>query len=75
MYWKMIFHPPEFTMCYGSYTAMPAGWVQPAHGEMVECRACGRPGIIPDEGHELRFLPPGTERGPDGGFTYRPPDG
>lgn len=64
-----IFHPLHgYGLCYGSYSRSKflADCVQPANGTLVDCRMCGRPGVIPDEGHELKFLPPGTERTPDG---------
>lgn len=70
-----VFHPVHgFSMCYGPYSPMPEGWVHPESGMAVDCRVCGRPGVIPDEGQELKFLPPGTERTEDGkSFIYRPP--
>jgi hypothetical protein len=71
-----IFHTGRvFSMCYGGYSrseALDSG-VQPANGMLVNCLVCRRIGVIPDEGHELEFLPPGTERAPGGGFMYRPP--
>jgi hypothetical protein len=73
-----IFHPLHgFTLCYGGYDRdafLDAG-AHPANGTLVRCRVCGRTGVLPDEGHELEFMPPGTERGPGGGFTWHPPGG
>jgi hypothetical protein len=68
-----IFHPLYgYSMCYGSYNGVPVGFTHPEHGTLVACMVCGRTGVIPDEGHELEFLPPGTERDPGGGFIFRP---
>lgn len=68
-----IFHPGHgFGLCYGSYTSVPPELTRPEHGTLVDCRVCGRLGVLPDEGHELEFMPPGTQRGPGGGFICRP---
>jgi hypothetical protein len=75
MDYAQVFHPLYgYSMCYGPYAdpGLP-GLDAVAHGTLVTCRVCGRLGVIPEEGHELEFLPPGTERGPAGGFTCRPP--
>lgn len=65
---KMIYHPLHgYSMCYGPYDDpdLP-GPATVEHGTLVTCRVCGRAGVIPDEGHELEFLPPGTVRSEDG---------
>jgi hypothetical protein len=69
-----IFHSLNgYGMCFAPrYEPAPAGLTHPEHGTVVSCGVCGRYGIIPEEGHELEFLPPGTERTEDGGFILRP---
>jgi hypothetical protein len=65
----VIFHPVfGFSLCYGGYSmsASLGPEAQPEHGTLVTCMACGRTGVIPDEGHELDFAPPGTQWAPDG---------
>lgn len=73
-----VFHPLHgFAMCWGGYSAAPAGFTSPEHGTLVSCRMCGRLGVLPEPGHELKFLPPGTEYGPDGKtfiLRFAPPD-
>jgi hypothetical protein len=65
---EQVFHPLfGYSMCYGPYEAAePAVAGNVPNGTIVLCRVCQRLGVIPDEGHELEFLPPGTERGVDG---------
>ena len=65
----VIFHPQHgFAMCCGGYSVNGnvEASAQPEHGTLVTCWLCGRPGVLPDEGHELEFAPPGSERTPDG---------
>lgn len=71
----VVFHPKQgYGMCR-PVTTGPAqiGLTHPEHGRLVSCGACGRLGVIPEEGHELEFMPPGTERTPDGAFLLRLP--
>jgi hypothetical protein len=77
----VIFHPEGhgISLCYGGYSQSVSlgSDVQPEHGTLVTCMACGRDGVIPDAGHELEFAPPGTEWSPDGKslvVRYLPPD-
>jgi hypothetical protein len=64
----VVFHPQSgFSMCYGGYSVNAnEASAQPEHGLLVTCHVCRRTGVVPDEGHELEFLPPGTQRTPDG---------
>jgi hypothetical protein len=68
-----IFHAQHgYGLCHAvRYTEAPAGLTHPEHGRLVSCGSCGRYGVIPEAGHELEFMPPGTERAPDGGFILR----
>lgn len=68
-----IFHASSgFGLCYVThFEEAPAGLTHPEHGRLVSCGLCGRYGVIPEPGHELEFLPPGTERAPGGGFILR----
>jgi hypothetical protein len=65
---QQVFHPLHgFAMCYGPAEILPpseVGIVE--HGMLVRCKVCQRLGVIPEPGHELEFMPPGTERGIDG---------
>jgi len=68
-----VFHPDRgLSMCSAPATS-PAqpGLTSPENGTLVTCGLCGRHGVIPDEGHELEFLPPGTERDENGRFLLR----
>jgi hypothetical protein len=69
-----IFHSAHgYGLCYAAHcTEAPAGLTHPEHGRLVSCGTCGRYGVIPEPGHELEFMPPGTERSPSGGFILRP---
>ncbi len=68
-----IFHTQRgYGLCRATgFTEAPAGLTHPEHGRLVSCGTCGRYGVIPEAGHELEFMPPGTERGPDGGLMLR----
>jgi hypothetical protein len=70
---KAVFHPQfGYSMCYPVSTSpASAGLTHPEHGTRVVCGVCGRLGVIPDGGHELEFLPPGTERTVNGGFILK----
>lgn len=63
---EVVYHPLYgFSLCHGGgYSA--SGVPDPEHGTSVICGLCGRAGVIPDEGHELEFLPPGTQRAGNG---------
>jgi hypothetical protein len=69
----VIFHPHHgFGLCYATrHEDAPPGLTHPEHGRLVSCGLCGRYGVIPDQGRELEFLPPGTERAEGGGFILR----
>jgi len=68
-----IFHPLYgYGLCYSPHYAPVVDEKAPEHGRLVVCGLCQRTGVLPDAGHELEFLPPGTERAPDGkGFILR----
>jgi hypothetical protein len=76
----VIFHPLfGFSLCYGGYSmSVSLGpEAQPEHGTLVSCMVCSRTGVLPDKGHELEFMPPGTEWTSDGKsfvLRYQPPD-
>jgi hypothetical protein len=69
-----IYHTQRgFGLCHApNYSEVGAGLTHPEYGRLVSCWVCGRLGVIPDAGHELEFMPPGTERAPGGGFLLRP---
>jgi hypothetical protein len=71
----MIIHPLHgYGICYALWSrsvfldsAAPLEYAM-----LVECHGCRRTGVIPDEGHELEFLPPGTAVSEDGkSFIFR----
>lgn len=68
MNYAQVFHPLHgYAMCYGPSAILPPSEVGTVeHGVLVCCGVCRRLGVVPEEGHELEFLPPGTERSPDG---------
>jgi hypothetical protein len=70
-----VFHPLSgYGLCHGAgWEPVQEGITGPPNATLVHCRLCGRYGVIPDEGHELEFLPPGTERGPGGEFIMKFP--
>jgi hypothetical protein len=68
-----VYHTQRgFGLCHTpAFMEAQAGVTHPEHGRLVSCGLCGRYGVIPEKGYELEFMPPGTERGPDGGFILR----
>lgn len=68
MGWQQVFHPLHgWGMCYGTYEILPPSEVGTVeHGMLVRCGVCQRLGVVPEPGHELAFLPPGTTRTADG---------
>jgi hypothetical protein len=61
---EVIFHLAPYRLCFGRVSAVPG--MRCRYGALVNCLVCGQLGVVPAEGCELEFLPPGTERSPDG---------
>lgn len=66
----IVHHPLYgFSLCYnGGYGCFASDLPDPEHGTSVICSTCRRAGVIPDDGYDLEFMPPGTQRAPGGGY-------
>lgn len=69
-----IFHARAicWTASRGGLPADIPGEAHPPHGKIVVCPNCRQPGLVPEAGHELDYLPPGTTYDPrKGTYTIR----